>query len=257
MSLIRVVHNKNYTIINNFIATDDRLSWKAKGIFLYAFSRPEDWSFNTKDLVNKGKDGIEAVYSGLAELKKYGYLICHKQGRKQGIFQKVEWTFFEVPQKIENEESKEEKETKKEEIKKKITEHGLLGCEQARCILSTDYTNEEEESKKSKALEKKEESEALERKLKLIKSKTNGRINLLDAIAIAKKYPYCVIAQAFEKYSATKKKIKNPLAYLYKIINELNVHLSADEKAAFEKVFTHNELASVLEALKKFGEKHD
>lgn len=240
MSLIRVVHNKNYTIINNTIATDARLSWKAKGLFFYAFSRPEDWSFYISEIIKKSTDGKDSVYAGLKELEKYGYLVRNHKKNESGQFDGISWTFYEVPQ------------TKNQESPQR--DNPLMDNPP---LLNTYLYLEEEESKKSKALEKKEESKALERKLKLIKSKTNGRINLLDAIAIAKKYPYCVIAQAFEKYSATKKKIKNPLAYLYKIINELNVHLSADEKEAFEKVFTHNELASILEALEKFGGKDD
>lgn len=72
--ICRTIHNKNYTIVNNTICKDNRLSWKAKGIWLYAFSRPDDWTFHIEDLIKQSTDGKDAVRSGLQELQKCGYL---------------------------------------------------------------------------------------------------------------------------------------------------------------------------------------
>lgn len=97
MSIFRVEHKKNYTVVNNFICKDSRLSWKAKGIWLYAFSRPDDWQFHIDDLINQSTDGREAVRSGLKELEKHGYL-AREQKRENGQFGKADWVFYEVPQ---------------------------------------------------------------------------------------------------------------------------------------------------------------
>lgn len=96
MTLFRVNHNKNYTCVNNFIITDKRISWRAKGIWLYAFSRPDNWTFHLNDLINQSTDGRDSVRQGLKELSDAGYL-TRVQHRDKGKF-KAEWTFFETPQ---------------------------------------------------------------------------------------------------------------------------------------------------------------
>jgi len=99
MTIYRAEHKKNYTVVNNFICKDNRLSWKAKGIWLYAFSRPDDWEFNLSDLLNQATDGKDSVYAGLKELEKYGYLL-REQTRQEGKFSKADWVFHETPQEV-------------------------------------------------------------------------------------------------------------------------------------------------------------
>jgi hypothetical protein len=100
MTIYRVEHNKNYTTINNSIAKDNRLSYRAKGIWLYAFSRPDDWSFNIVDIMNQSTDGKDSVQSALKELETCGYLI-RTQGRDESNkFKRYEWIFYETPREI-------------------------------------------------------------------------------------------------------------------------------------------------------------
>jgi phage pi2 protein 07 len=100
------VDNKNYTTINNTIARDSRLSAKAKGIWLYAFSRPDDWSFYVKDIIKYFTDGRDSIYAGLKELEECGYLIRTQSSGKNGKFNRVQWQFFEIPQVINENDSK-------------------------------------------------------------------------------------------------------------------------------------------------------
>lgn len=101
MTLFRTSHKKNYTVVNNQILGDSSISWKAKGIWLYAMSRPDDWNFNLEDIINQSTDGRESVRSALLELKNAGYLIKNTQVKdEKGQFTKVEWIFFETPQEI-------------------------------------------------------------------------------------------------------------------------------------------------------------
>lgn len=98
MTIYRVTHNKNYTVINNTIATDAKLSWKAKGIWLYAFSRPDDWTFYLKDIMNNGTDGRDSVRAGLKELEECGYLRRSRSRNEDGTFSsECEWIFYETP----------------------------------------------------------------------------------------------------------------------------------------------------------------
>ncbi len=100
MAIFRTVHNKNYTTVNNFICKDNRLSWKAKGIWLYAFSRPDDWVFYMKDLEKHATDGKDSLRSGLRELQECGYLVKNQQRTADGSFSNMEWNFFETPQEV-------------------------------------------------------------------------------------------------------------------------------------------------------------
>lgn len=103
MAIFRVEHKKNYTVVNNFICKDNRLSYRAKGIWLYAFSRPDNWTFNTVDLVKQSTDGEKSVKAGLRELEACGYLIREQKQAQDGKFLRSEWIFHETP----NEELKE------------------------------------------------------------------------------------------------------------------------------------------------------
>ena len=98
MGICRTIHNKEnpYVQVNKTIVTDNRLSWKAKGLWLYAFSRPDDWKFFESDLVKQSTDGRDSVANGLKELEKVGYLHRH-QLRENGLFKGKEWWFFETP----------------------------------------------------------------------------------------------------------------------------------------------------------------
>ncbi len=97
MTLFRVQHNKNYTCINNTICTDKRLSWKAKGIWLYAFSRPDDWKFYLSDIINQSTDGKDSVNAGLRELQKAGYLKRCRRRDEKGQLTISQWDFLETP----------------------------------------------------------------------------------------------------------------------------------------------------------------
>lgn len=100
MAIFRVEHNKNYTVVNNTICTDKRLSWKAKGIWLYAFSRPDNWSFSQESLTMVSTDGIDSVRSGLKELEEAGYLVRSRVRGENGQLGDAEWVFYETPQTI-------------------------------------------------------------------------------------------------------------------------------------------------------------
>jgi hypothetical protein len=97
MTIFRTEHNKNYTIVNNTITKDSRLSWKAKGIWLYAFSRPDDWVFHMNDLINQATDGRESVASGLKELENTGYLRRSQKRQEDGKMGNADWVFYETP----------------------------------------------------------------------------------------------------------------------------------------------------------------
>lgn len=64
----------NFTQVSNNILKDNRLTWKAKGVFAYLYSKPDDWDFSTERMKFDSFDGREALLSGLKELETLGYL---------------------------------------------------------------------------------------------------------------------------------------------------------------------------------------
>lgn len=73
-TVFRSTHVRNYTVFSNELIANAELSWKAKGILMYLLSKPVDWQTRLEDVVKHGKDGREAVLSGIKELKEAGYL---------------------------------------------------------------------------------------------------------------------------------------------------------------------------------------
>lgn len=84
---------KNFTVVQNQCLQDPNLSAKAKGIWAYSMTLPEDWVFYAKELGEHFTDGTKSLRGGLQELEREGYLA---RKRVQGGW---EWTMYEVRQK--------------------------------------------------------------------------------------------------------------------------------------------------------------
>lgn len=108
MSVIRVKHTDQYVVIKKTALEDKRLSFKAKGLWAYCMSRPNDWEFNVSHLSTVSKEGKEAIYSAIKELIKYGYCIKEQdrvargKGYGRGTYARVDYTIFEEPQNSNN-----------------------------------------------------------------------------------------------------------------------------------------------------------
>lgn len=88
--------DKHFTIIQNTVLEDTRISWKAKGIFAYLWSKSDDWQYYQKEVSNHSTDGIDSLRKGLRELEINGYL---KRTRKRihGKLQEPIWDLYPVP----------------------------------------------------------------------------------------------------------------------------------------------------------------
>lgn len=64
----------NFVIIHKAALIDERLSWKAKGLFSYVMTLPDDWTIRTTDLSKRSDDGISSVRSAIKELFNAGYI---------------------------------------------------------------------------------------------------------------------------------------------------------------------------------------
>ena len=88
-SFIREKKERDYTVINNTVLKDERLSWKAKGVFCYLLSLPEDWVIYQSELLKHSTDGRESLRNAINELEEYGYLIIDKKRDEKGHFTSI------------------------------------------------------------------------------------------------------------------------------------------------------------------------
>ena len=103
MAIVRVVKNKDYTVMSNAHLHDKRLSLKAVGLLSIVLSLPDNWHYTVKGLVGSVKDGERAVNGALSELKKCGYLQVNKlypNSERSKI--EYQYVFYEKPQDLQN-----------------------------------------------------------------------------------------------------------------------------------------------------------
>ncbi len=83
------------TVREIMLLSDERLSWKAKGIYYYIKNNltKEPVSYNM--LKEASADGISSIMSGIKELKQYGYLKIERIV-SDGKFAGYEWILNDV-----------------------------------------------------------------------------------------------------------------------------------------------------------------
>lgn len=93
----RAAHDDNFSVINNDILRDDRLSLSARGFFVYLLSLPDDWNFNIRGLTNQLGLGSDTILRLIGELKRCGYLEIKRDRNEGGKFTACEWEVYETP----------------------------------------------------------------------------------------------------------------------------------------------------------------
>lgn len=78
--------DSNFTTVSNSFLRDDRVSFKAKGLFCYMFSMSDGWNFTIRSIANQQKDGYDSVQSALDELKEYGFVTYEKHSDGTGTY---------------------------------------------------------------------------------------------------------------------------------------------------------------------------
>ena len=117
---------RGYTNIANNIMDDETISYKAVGIFVSMWRKPDGWDFNIQALANDHKDGKKSVSSGLDELIEHGY-VQRIANRNKGQFGGYDYVLHEVPksQKGDTVPPKPQKRyTEKRDTEKAYTENG-------------------------------------------------------------------------------------------------------------------------------------
>ena len=101
-SVIRVVHNREnpFVQLNKQALWDQNLSLKAVGLWARCMSRPDNWEFNMTELIDKCKEGKDAIFKAMKEIIDAGYgmriqyrLLENRKFLDGGIH----YVFFEFP----------------------------------------------------------------------------------------------------------------------------------------------------------------
>ncbi|WP_204190681.1 MULTISPECIES: helix-turn-helix domain-containing protein [unclassified Staphylococcus] len=98
MGIIRIDKTAgNYFIASKYYVEDEKISWKAKGIMSYLFSKPDDWQIYQTQLEKVSKDGKASVRSTINELIDNGYMTRQSRRKSNGDFDGYNYTLHEHP----------------------------------------------------------------------------------------------------------------------------------------------------------------
>ena len=101
MAVIRVVKNKDYTVMSNYHFQDKEISLKAKGLLGLMLSLPSNWDYSVNGLVVIVKENKAAVQTALKELEEHKYLkrtrVQDETGRFDYVYDVYEKPYDKLP----------------------------------------------------------------------------------------------------------------------------------------------------------------
>ena len=93
----KLLIKKRYATIPNDILNDDSISLKAKGLYAYLQSKPDNWRFSTDRMSQSLKEGKEAIKTALHELEKTHYLQRISVKNNKGRWDGYDYILYDVP----------------------------------------------------------------------------------------------------------------------------------------------------------------
>lgn len=93
----KVFIKERFGVAPNDLLNNPNISLKAKGLYVYMQSKPEDWSFSVFKISSQVKEGEEAVKSGLKELEDFGYLKRTPVKNTDGTWDGYDYSLYSTP----------------------------------------------------------------------------------------------------------------------------------------------------------------
>jgi len=95
---IRINKRENpFAQIGRALLQDERLSFRARGIAAYLFSKPDNWQCRITDLRKNGIEGRDAIRTAMKELEQAGYAELKTLFDQNGHLAGKEWQINEEP----------------------------------------------------------------------------------------------------------------------------------------------------------------
>jgi hypothetical protein len=85
-----------FTQVPNALICEPSLSSKAKAVYCYLYSRPDDWNFYVQEIEKNFKEGRDAINSAISELQTFGWVV-REQVRIGGKFSHNEFMINVIP----------------------------------------------------------------------------------------------------------------------------------------------------------------
>lgn len=76
--------NGNFGVAPNELLNDSSISLKAKGLYVYMQSKPDDWVFSLDRICSQNKDGKASVRNSINELCDAGFLSKERLNKEEG-----------------------------------------------------------------------------------------------------------------------------------------------------------------------------
>ncbi|MFI1759730.1 hypothetical protein [Streptomyces sp. NPDC020571] len=92
-----VMAGDQFTQISNALFRDGRLSFKAKGIFGYISTHRDGWQVTVAELVRRGREGVDAVTTGLKQLEQHGFLHRTRERSPNGTLGQALYVITDLP----------------------------------------------------------------------------------------------------------------------------------------------------------------
>ncbi len=92
-----VMAGDQFTQIANGLFRDSRMSFKSKGLFGLISTHREGWHLTVADLTRRGREGVDAVTTGLEELESYGFLQRDRDRNPDGTLGSATYFITDLP----------------------------------------------------------------------------------------------------------------------------------------------------------------
>lgn len=94
----RARHQKGFVTTSNCIAQSSTLSLRAKGLFIYLMSLPDNFEIQVQFLIKNSKEGKDVIYKTLNELKCAGLLDRQERREKNGRIASPDYIIYDEVQ---------------------------------------------------------------------------------------------------------------------------------------------------------------
>lgn len=91
-------YTSQYTQTPNKIIDHKKMSLKAKGLWTFLNSKPNDWDFSVRGTASFNKDGKDGITAGMKELEMFGYLKRVPIKGSSGQWDGHDYHLFDQPQ---------------------------------------------------------------------------------------------------------------------------------------------------------------
>lgn len=82
----KLARRPGFTVVYRSMAQDDRLSLKARGLYVLMASLPDNWEYTIAGLAKKAGTGKDQIRTALYELMEVGYLVKEQVHGRDGKF---------------------------------------------------------------------------------------------------------------------------------------------------------------------------